>query len=253
LTGFLATWYRGSSPTRWTPISVCKHCNQALQVGTSEIFNTDPGSAIYVPGFHRLLEDADIRISMDGRGRFLDNIFVERLWRSVKYEEICPTRIQENVATLLSHEKRLRGSRLADRVKMLRLLKAGLYRSHLQLVCVLGHSDRTLRRWWLLKNNLDPHLVSLQEQVASRPIRVFAFDEARFGLKTDYRRRWCPVGGDTVRPGSSRIAISGYGYTRRYNPIRETVSVCICPIWMASVFSCSLISWRVPIPMILSS
>lgn len=61
-----------------------------------------------------------------------------------------PAHIPEEVPTLLSHEKRLRGSRLADRVKMLRLLKAGLYRSHLQLVPVLGHSARTLRRWWRL-------------------------------------------------------------------------------------------------------
>ena len=62
--------------------------DQALQIGTPEIFNTDQGAQFTSLAFTGRLEDADIRISMDGRGRFLDNIFVERLWRSVKYEEI---------------------------------------------------------------------------------------------------------------------------------------------------------------------
>jgi len=61
---------------------------RALQYGQPEIFNTDQGSQFTSHDFtHRLLTRA-IRISMDGRGRALDNIFVERLWRSVKYEEV---------------------------------------------------------------------------------------------------------------------------------------------------------------------
>ena len=51
-----------------------------------EIFNTDQGSQFTSNKFTSLLLDKDIKISMDGRGRALDNIFVERLWRSVKYE-----------------------------------------------------------------------------------------------------------------------------------------------------------------------
>ena len=50
--------------------------------------------------------------------------------------------------SLLKQERRLHSSPLADRVKMLRLLKSGRYRSQAQLAPVLGHSDRTLRRWW---------------------------------------------------------------------------------------------------------
>lgn len=57
---------------------------QALRQGQPEIFNTDQG----VQFTAQELEAASIRISMDGRGRFLDNIFVERLWRTVKYEDI---------------------------------------------------------------------------------------------------------------------------------------------------------------------
>lgn len=54
--------------------------------GKPAIFNTDQGSQFTSTEFTKLLKDAKIRISMDGRGRWLDNVFVERLWRSLKYE-----------------------------------------------------------------------------------------------------------------------------------------------------------------------
>lgn len=56
--------------------------------GKPEIFNSDQGSQFTSDSFTKVLLDRDIRISMDGRGRALDNIFVERLWRNVKYEDI---------------------------------------------------------------------------------------------------------------------------------------------------------------------
>ena len=56
--------------------------------GRPEIFNTDQGSQFTSSGFTGILSDAEIAISMDGKGRFMDNIFVERLWRSLKYEEV---------------------------------------------------------------------------------------------------------------------------------------------------------------------
>jgi putative transposase len=61
---------------------------QALQIGQPEIFNTDQGAQFTSDAFTSILKAAQIRISMDGKGRALDNIFVERLWRSVKYEDI---------------------------------------------------------------------------------------------------------------------------------------------------------------------
>ena len=61
---------------------------QALQQGKPEIFNTDQGVQFTASEYTRCLLDEGIRISMDDRGRALDNIFIERLWRSVKYEEI---------------------------------------------------------------------------------------------------------------------------------------------------------------------
>ena len=61
---------------------------QALAVGSPEIFNTDQGSQFTSQAFTGRLERAGVAISMDGRGRALDNVFVERLWRSVKYEDV---------------------------------------------------------------------------------------------------------------------------------------------------------------------
>jgi len=56
--------------------------------GAPEIFNTDQGSQFTSDEFTGELKAHDIRISMDGKGRWMDNVFVERLWRSVKYEEV---------------------------------------------------------------------------------------------------------------------------------------------------------------------
>jgi putative transposase len=56
--------------------------------GTPEIFNTDQGSQFTSDAFTRVLRDAGVTISMDGKGRWMDNVFIERLWRSVKYEEV---------------------------------------------------------------------------------------------------------------------------------------------------------------------
>ena len=53
--------------------------------GRPEIFNTDQGSQFTSPRFTGLLQRAGVRISMDGRGRWMDNVFIERLWRSLKY------------------------------------------------------------------------------------------------------------------------------------------------------------------------
>ena len=67
-------------------------CIQALEAALGkhkpEIFNTDQGSQFTSEEFTGLLERHGVRISMDGKGRYSDNIFVERLWRTVKYEEV---------------------------------------------------------------------------------------------------------------------------------------------------------------------
>ncbi|MFH1218953.1 MAG: IS3 family transposase, partial [Candidatus Eisenbacteria bacterium] len=62
--------------------------NQALGRGRPGIFNTDQGAQFTAEEFTGRLEATGVRVSMDGRGRVMDNIFVERLWRTVKYEEV---------------------------------------------------------------------------------------------------------------------------------------------------------------------
>ena len=67
----------------------CVEClEDALQYGKPEVFNTDQGCQFTSEAFIQVLTKAGIAISMDGRGRALDNIFIERLWRTLKYEDI---------------------------------------------------------------------------------------------------------------------------------------------------------------------
>jgi putative transposase len=61
---------------------------EALSKGRPEVFNTDHGSQFTSEAFTGILLEQGIQISMDGKGRYTDNIFVERLWRSIKYEEV---------------------------------------------------------------------------------------------------------------------------------------------------------------------
>jgi putative transposase len=74
-------------------IGITDFCIEALeeaiaQYGPPEIFNTDQGSQFTSLEFTQVLKDHEVRISMDGKGRWVDNVFVERLWKSVKYEHV---------------------------------------------------------------------------------------------------------------------------------------------------------------------
>ena len=62
--------------------------DEALGQGVPEVFNTDQGSQFTSQGFTQVLKDHGVKISQDGKGRYQDNIMVERLWRTVKYEEV---------------------------------------------------------------------------------------------------------------------------------------------------------------------
>jgi putative transposase len=91
---------------------------QALSQAAPIICNSDQGSHFTSPQYTRRLLQAHVRISMDGRGRALDNIFTERLWRSVKYEEVylhdyeTPRQARQGLATYLAfyNQKRLHQS-----------------------------------------------------------------------------------------------------------------------------------------------
>ncbi len=92
----LAWWLSNSSPCRLPSVrgpwrTEADFCGEALheamaRYGKPEIFNTDQGSQFTSFEFTQVLKDAKVKISMDGRGRWIDNRFIERLWRSLKYE-----------------------------------------------------------------------------------------------------------------------------------------------------------------------
>lgn len=63
--------------------------------GPTEIMNTDQGSQFNGSDWMTMLKDHGVRISMDGRGRYLDNIFTERLWRSLKQEAVYPEELTD--------------------------------------------------------------------------------------------------------------------------------------------------------------
>ena len=70
---------------------------QAFTLGCPEIFNSDQGCQFTSDAFTNRLLSAGVQISMDGRGRVFDNIFIERLWRTVKYEYVYLTDHQDGV------------------------------------------------------------------------------------------------------------------------------------------------------------
>ena len=83
---------------RLSPTLTADFCVAALEealarFGCPEIFNTDQGSQFTSTEFLNVLRQRQIQISMDGKGCWRDNVFVERLWRSVKYEEVYPARL----------------------------------------------------------------------------------------------------------------------------------------------------------------
>ena len=82
---YVLSWQLSNTLEGWFCLEALE---QALEQGTPTIFNTDQGSQFTAGRFRGCLEAAGISVSMDGRGRALDNVFIERLWRSVKYEDI---------------------------------------------------------------------------------------------------------------------------------------------------------------------
>ena len=82
---YVLSWYLSNSLEKEFCISAL---NKALSIDHPDIFNSDQGCQFTSNDFTEILVDNQIKISMDSKGRYLDNIFIERLWRSVKYEEV---------------------------------------------------------------------------------------------------------------------------------------------------------------------
>lgn len=84
---YVLSWSLSVTLDAWFCVEALR---RALAIARPEIFNTDQGSQFTGDDFIGVLKNAGIAISLDGRGRVFDNIFVERLWRSVKYEDVYP-------------------------------------------------------------------------------------------------------------------------------------------------------------------
>lgn len=84
---YVLSWSLSTTLDAWFCVQALR---EALRTATPEICNTDQGSQFTSGGWLAELTQAGVAISMDGRGRAFDNIFTERLWRSVKYEEVYP-------------------------------------------------------------------------------------------------------------------------------------------------------------------
>src|SRR5690606_20593600 len=88
---------------------VLEAVEQAFEKAKPQILNSDQGSQYTSPAYIQLVESAGVRISMDGRGRALDNVFTERLWRSLKYEEVylsdyvTPRQTRESISGYLEY------------------------------------------------------------------------------------------------------------------------------------------------------
>ena len=87
-TGTAATCWPGGCPTPLEVDFCVAALEEALSKGRPQIFNTDQGSQFTSEAFTSMLLAQGVQVSMDGRGRCMDNVFVERLWRSIKYEEV---------------------------------------------------------------------------------------------------------------------------------------------------------------------
>ncbi|MGB8952065.1 MAG: IS3 family transposase [Candidatus Aminicenantales bacterium] len=83
--------------TSLEPDFCCEALREALEKGSPEYFNTDQGAQFTSKDFTSILKEEKIQISMDGKGRVIDNIFIERFWRTLKYEEVY-TKCYESVA-----------------------------------------------------------------------------------------------------------------------------------------------------------
>lgn len=102
LTAIIDWWSRYVLAWELSNTMECLFCvaalKRALAFGAPEIFNTDQGAQFTSKEFTGVLLDREIAISMDGRGRALDNAFIERLWWTVKYEEIYPKDYTDGLA-----------------------------------------------------------------------------------------------------------------------------------------------------------
>lgn len=92
---YVVAWELSNTMECWFCVTALE---RALDLGTPEIFNTDQGAQFTSNEFTGKLLEKDISISMDGKGRAIDNVFIERLWWTVKYEDVYPKAYPDGAA-----------------------------------------------------------------------------------------------------------------------------------------------------------
>ena len=97
---YVVAWRLSNTPEADFCVEALK---EALEQGQPEVFNTDQGSQFTSLEFTNVLQEPRVKISMDGKGRYQGNIFVERLWRTVKYQEVCLKAYATGARRELSH------------------------------------------------------------------------------------------------------------------------------------------------------
>ena len=106
--------------TTMEPAFCCEALKGALERGRPEYFNTDQGAQFTSKDFTSILKDEKIQISMDGKGRVIDNIFIERFWRTLKYEEVsakCYETVADCKRSLREYNDRYNRERLHQSLK----------------------------------------------------------------------------------------------------------------------------------------
>jgi putative transposase len=158
--------------------------------GKPDIFNTDQGSQFTGAPFTGVLIKNGIAISMDGKGAWRDNVFVERLWRSVKYEEVvcCERdRFRKRSRCFIKDEGRSLevGMQMsASNHHKLRLLRA-------TVVSVVGKGGRQIRQVWSKETNVSEPLMTCRNVSNRRRNRNLDFYSVRRGWE---RAAYCPTG-----------------------------------------------------------
>lgn len=137
---------------------------EALQTyGTPEIFNTDQGSQFTSDDFTGILKSHGIKISMDGKGRWIDNVFIERLWRSVKHQDIVCYERCHDLASWDRCSIRDEGRPLEVGVQAQASNRLKLRRSRVFVVSVEGKGGREIRQVRFTETNASEPLMTCRK------------------------------------------------------------------------------------------
>jgi len=159
-------------------------CIEAVQkaiqrYGMPEIFNTDQGSQFTSLAFTQLLKDHGIAISMDGKGCWRDNVFVERLWKSIKYEEVC-LRAYETASAV----RHVLGAIWSSTTAVGRTVRLTVVRRMRSTSPICPRWNR--RRRWLVRLPTAPHALTLCVGRRAAPWTVYSLGDVQEEVRQSF-------------------------------------------------------------------